>query len=171
MPKRLVLELPQRSREAKLDKMLTHYNDARETLFSKTGRGAGEGGRCEMPSVWNDSYKELERCLKRMRELAEDAGAASPVFRSWYWNVCGWYLRSQKRRVPLIRRDKRGRDYHVVTGAGPQFVMVVEGEDALSARMVVMGLGWISAEFAGEIYEPAELHPMGCKCKDCKKAA
>jgi hypothetical protein len=154
--KRLAPHLPALdSREEKLDTLLDHYVEAQETIYSGAGRDAADdAGVVLMPLVWNMSYRELERCLKRMRALAETAGAASPVFRSWYFHVNAWYLRAERKRAPMIRKDKKGRDYHVTTGAGPQFVLTVKREG--NPGMVLMGLGWLSAEFEGEIYLPRE---------------
>jgi hypothetical protein len=153
LPKRLATYLrPLDSREEKLDTLLEKYDDAQDTLYASTG--AGEGGCVGMPLVWNTSYRELERALKRMRDLAIPDDLASLGFRLAYTAVNSWYLRSVRKREPLIRADKKGREYHVTTANGPQYVIVVVRGG--NPAFVLKGLEWLSEEFVGEIYLPKE---------------
>lgn len=43
--------------------LLKHYREAQETLGSAGDNGSGEGQPWRMPKAWNQSYRELERCL------------------------------------------------------------------------------------------------------------
>lgn len=144
------------SREEKLDTLLTHYTDAQETLQLGDGpSGDSRGDRLLlMPMVWNMSYRTLEKLLGYMRAVSDDG---SPGFRAQYFHLCSWYIKPRAKRVPLMRRDKKGRPYQVVTGNGPQFELrtVREGNPLL----VLEGLVWLAGHFPGEVYLPSEFLP------------
>jgi hypothetical protein len=156
LPKRLATHLRTLdSREEKLDTLLEKYEEAQETLHSGCGRDdSADGGLFLMPPVWNTSYRELERCLNRMRGLAGPEDLASLGFRLGFIAITNWYLRAKRKRAPLIRVDKKGREYHVTTANGPQYVILVTRTG--NPTFVLKGLEWLSAEFVGEIYLPSE---------------
>lgn len=145
------------NREERLDKLLTHYTEARETL--QLGDGPGDSGGDSklllMPRTWNSSYRVLEGLLVYMRHLADSPGESSPGFRSRYFHLCEWYLRAEKRRAPVMRRDKKNREYQVTTANGPQFEIktIRKGNPAL----VLLALEWLDGHFPGEIDLPDDL--------------
>jgi hypothetical protein len=155
LPKRLATHLRTLdSREEKLDTLLEKYDDAQDPGYARSGVRGGDGGDGLMPPVWNASYRELERCLNRMKGLAGPEDLASLGFRFGFIAITNWYLRAERKRAPLIRTDKKGRDYHVTTANGPQYVIAVTRTG--NPTFVMKGLEWLSAEFVGEIYLPKE---------------
>src|SRR6266498_3794851 len=145
---------PLSTREKILDEMLDHFTEARETLFSGRGRdNANDAGLLLMPVVWNESYRELERVLQRMQDLAAAYSETSPIFRHCYWHLSEWYLRSSRYpQLPRKRKVQRGREVVEVQDA-PRYRIIRHGEP----RLVLKGLVWVSAEFVGEPFIPVEI--------------
>lgn len=71
------------TRQDVLDRMLSRYVEAQETQNSGKAHGfSGDTGVLLMPTVWNPSYRKLERLLERMRR----------DMKSTYWHLGTFYL-------------------------------------------------------------------------------
>jgi hypothetical protein len=140
-------------REQILDELLDHYTEAQETLSSRGGPGAAGEGLALMPKVWNDSYRELERALIRMKGLSDPNELASLGFHLGYTAIRLWYLECEKYpQLPKKRKVQRGREIVEVQDA-PRWRIVRRA----SPGMVLRGLVWVAAEFVGEPYIPKEI--------------
>ena len=150
---------PLTSREEIFDEMLDHFKAAQETLWSGQGADAeADGGVRAMPAVWNDSYRELERVLQRMKNLATPDDLASMGFRLAFFALRDWYLHCVKHPVydpaQIIRFQKRG-----ILHEEEKTKKVVRWriERKADPRMVHRGIEWISGEFVGEPFLPKEI--------------
>jgi hypothetical protein len=127
--------------QRRIDDMLTHYDDARDCLYSG-GMGSGEMGRgwLESPDVWRLSgYPILERLLVAMKTGAEDL--YGPAL---YGQVSSFYFRAKRVRRPLMRSHK-GKPQQAILNGVPQFHVVTErpGDRA----KVREALGWLSSRW------------------------
>jgi hypothetical protein len=163
LPKRLATHLRTLdSREEKLDTLLENYEELCDPLQARSLEGSGkripESRRLQMPLVWKICYRDLDRCLLKMRVLAATPGVASPQFKAWFLNLNEWYFLADKRRVPTMRRDKKGREYQVTTANGPQYsVEIRRGGDP---GLVLQGLTWLSLDHPNEIRLPSEVEKV-----------
>lgn len=146
-------------KEATIVELLRRYEEAQE---GGSGDGPGDGRLPLMPSTWNGSYRELERCLKRMRR-------AEP---SLWWHVTERYIRTSsiRREVPVRRPWRNGLPTvefvlppHCELAAGGTKV----GDKTAGVRLVVwnpgvelgkvrLGVEWLAREFRGEPFLPLE---------------
>lgn len=157
-------------RIATLHEMLQHYNHAR----SEASGGAGGGGaRHEArllgldPTTWTREYRELERCLERLRWLALhgrpmiERGVSSGA--AW-WHVRQRYLEAREvreevhlrkthsgDRVPAhLPRNKEVIGRPTILQGRSQRLLVRVWDPAVDPHIVGAGLRWISREFRGE---------------------
>ena len=157
------------SKAEKIAEMLRRYEEARETLNGPSGVRGDGGDVCLMPVTWNASYRELERCLQRMRESREslvrcsDGEKRSP--RALWWHVTERFLRPELRhmRVP-VRGGKPRIPAHAELHAGAvevgekwARVIVCVWSPAVSEVAVDAGLEWLADSFRGEPYMPVEM--------------
>lgn len=133
--------------------MLDHFADVQTTIFGRTGARGGEGGDGTMPGVWNHSYRELDRCVTRMRRLAETPDLASPAFRKMYVNLRGWYLTCEK--MPKVSPQKTVRRGAEIVELPRTVRLHIKRHGELV--VVLLAVAWVSAEFVGEPYLPREL--------------
>jgi hypothetical protein len=140
--------------------MLRYYTLAQETLNGPSGiHGTGEL-TVAMSSMWNDSYRELERCLKLLREERK----------SQYWHVTQRFIYAEAVTLEVpVKRDRNGNvvfklppNTELVAGAGSV------GDKKAKARCrrwlpgvrkekVKLGVAWLAKSFNGEPYLPKEL--------------
>jgi hypothetical protein len=142
-----------------LEELLRRYGEAQETM-NKGGVGDGDAVTL-MPLTWNESYRELERVLKVMRTER----------RSQWFHVTERYLRCTERVAEVrVVRTKRGPELklppHSELGAGaPEIagatarVRLVVWKPEVRMEKVRRGLEYVSAEFRGEPFLPAEFLP------------
>jgi hypothetical protein len=83
--------------------MLRRFHEAREAYAEGTGSG-DDGHMPQMAKVWNTSFRELERCLKQLREERV----------SQYWHLCERYIKADRRQKELVYR---AGEYLVRNGA------------------------------------------------------
>ncbi len=108
-----------------------------------------------MSKEWNVSFRELERCLRKMRDER----------RSQWWHVTERYLRCEDRVIDVHVHNGRPRlPPHTEVAAGA--VQTKERTARLRVRVwspavreekVRRGLGWLADEFRGEPYLPVEM--------------
>lgn len=142
-------------REEIIVEMLRHYNDAEDPAFAMAGI-RGDGTRVpEMSQAWNRSYRELERCVRLMRDEAP-----------WlWWDVRERFLACQVRMVDArVRNGKVRLPAHcevaagaVEVGAKSVRVRVRSWSPLVDMARVEAGVRWISDRFRGEPFLPREL--------------
>lgn len=147
------------TKEEKIDELLDHFTDIQQTTFGRGGVGMGEGGVIQMPEAWNQSYRELDRCLIRMRGLAADD--VTPSFRRSYLHLRGWYLTPKIRFRYRKVRKVHGKMVESFEPAGEPRDRVKLIDRQGHPSLVLMAVAWIGLEFQGEPFTP--------KCKGCKK--
>jgi hypothetical protein len=153
------LTKPEQSKIQIIEEMLRRYGEAQETM-NKGGVGDGDAVTL-MSLTWNESYRELERVLKAMR----------PVRPSQWWHLTERFLRCQDRVAEVrVVRSKRGPELklppHSELGAGaPEIagatarVRLVVWDPSVRMEKVRRGLEYVSSEFRGEPFLPAEFLP------------
>lgn len=152
-------------REEILDELLDHYEEAQETQWSGQGSDdAADGGVRLMPSVWNESYRELERSLRRMENLAKPEDLTSLGFRLAYGALLNWYLRCEKHPVydpvVILRRQKGGVLHEEERQPSKNKVVRWRIVRHANPLLVLRGIEWIAAEFVGEPFLPREILEM-----------
>ena len=152
-----------------LHDMLSHYSDARSEAS-----GAGGGGqRLEARllgfdrETWTPEFRELERCLERLRWLA---GHGRPMIeRGLSSGVAWWSIRQRYLEAEIVRHEihtRKTRSGHRVPVSLPanvevvarptilngsrQHVLVRRWDQRVDPQVVRAGLRWISGEFRGE---------------------
>lgn len=137
--------------------MLRRLEDARETQNGPSGlKGDGQSIPL-MPPTWNDSYRELDRCLALMREKRP----------SQHCHVCERYVVTSKklhRKEVHIRNGKiTGINAHEELYAGQPTikadkieVIIYRWQPWVRAEKVRRGIEWLTNEFRGEPYLPLE---------------
>ena len=133
--------------------MLRHYNDAEDVLRAPT-RIKGDG-IIAMPTEWNRSYRELERCIRVMRHTKPDL---------WH-HVRLRYLACDTRTVDAsVRNGKPSLPAccelaagAVEVGAKTVRVRVRQWSPLVDHTKVSQGIDWISNTFRGEPYLPLEM--------------
>lgn len=138
--------------------MLRSYNEAQATLNGPSDvRGDGDSVNL-MPRSWNESYRELERCLRKLR--AENA----PL----YAHIRERFLADQPYNeiVRKIQVNDRG---NLCPPANTEILVVIDRrKHVATARMrrwhnwvrrekVDLALDMLAAEFRGEPYIEPEL--------------
>jgi len=141
-------------REQILITMLHRFHEARDPAFGRDGMPGDGQGYAHMPSTWNGSYRELERCLVALRD-------AAPVS---YVHLMARHV-TRTERVKLLRfvngKPVLPPRCEVVAGSvsiGEQYATcrVLEYPDWVRDEMVDHGLAWVSREFRGEPFLPEE---------------
>lgn len=141
-------------RQEIITEMLRHYNDAEDPMNGPSGvRGDGLSLPL-MPEAWNQSYRELERVLKVMRDEVP-----------WlWWDIRERFLACQVRMVEA--KVSKGRvklpdNCEVAAGAvevGSKTVKVRvrQWSPLVRQERVEAGVCWISERFRGEPFLPDE---------------
>jgi len=135
--------------------LLRHYNDVEDPCRSPDGV-RGTGGRViGMLPEWNTTYRELERCLKLMRNEAP-----------WLWrDVRERFLANTTRRitVQVIRSQKGPRPVlppnteeiaPIQLDSKTGVYLVRQWSESVDVERVDAGIRWISDQFRGEPYLP-----------------
>lgn len=148
--------------------MLNRYNEARSEASGVGGGGSRHESRINGfdPETWTPEFRELERCLERLRWLAShgrpmiahnvSSGAA-------WWNVRQRYLEAR-----VVRREVRMRKTHsghrvpvrlpsymevvarpTVLQGKTQYMLVRQWDERVDPHVVGVALRWISDEFRG----------------------
>src|SRR3954466_332106 len=139
---------PLTQREQTLDKMLQHYCEAQETLYSGQGFDNAATGCPLMPPVWTASYRELESTLKRMRsESSQDT-------RRLYWHLGEWYLRCSRRQVERRRTVRHGKKVSVIVDG---YAIQTQRHANVNPAAVLQAVEWVSGSFRGEPSVPDEI--------------
>jgi hypothetical protein len=138
------------------EEMLRRYSEAQETM-NKGGMGDGSSVTL-MPLTWNESYRELERVLKLMREERP----------SQWWHLTERFLRCQDQVAEVrVFRTRKGPEFrlpaHCELGAGaPQIaghtarVRLVVWSSSVRMEKVRRGLEYVSQQFRGDPFLPQE---------------
>lgn len=134
--------------------MLSRYEDAQSTLMGRSEATYGDGVLL-MPKQWNRSFRELERCLHKMRDERP----------SQWWHVTERYLRCDDRIMEVaVRKGRPKLPPHVEVVAGAPMsgqktarLRVHVWSPAVRAEKVRRGLEWLADEFRGEPYLPVEM--------------
>lgn len=147
------------SREETIVEMLRRYNEAQDPSAKSGLPGTGEHVPL-MPATWNTSFRELERCLKQLRDERK----------SQYWHLCERYVRAEVktvlcgvRKAPNGQRELRLPPHSELVAGAP-----VSGESTAYVRLRVWspavrpekarrGVEWISDNFRGEPFLPSEM--------------
>jgi hypothetical protein len=136
-------------RQKRLDNMLTFYTDVQDTIYNGQ-LGDGEGVTL-MPEVWRKSgYPTLELLLRELRKQKPDdlemlTLIASGQSLSLYGQVREWYFRCQHVRQPILRQDKRGRQYHLEQHGEKQYRLAVVRHELCRPQLVRRALEWLGA--------------------------
>ena len=138
--------------------MLRYFNDAEEVLNGPSGiRGDGDATPGMAP-VWNRSYRELDRCLRKMRDEAP-----------WlWWDVRERFLGCDYRVVECpLKRTQKGpvprlpancEEVAIVEYlARTAVVRVRRWSELVRPERVAAGVRWVSDEFRGEPFLPEEM--------------
>lgn len=159
-----------RRRVETIHDMLSHYHDARA---ESSGWGDGGSSRLESrllgldPLTWTPAYRELERCLERLRWLA---GHGRPMIEKGvssgaaWWNVRARYLEAETvRREVHMRKTHSGqrvpaplpRNMEVlarptILNGSSQSLLVRVWDPRVDPQVVGAALRWISGEFRGQ---------------------
>lgn len=160
----------QQEKEQTIREMLSRYEQARSSAGSSTGDGAG--GRFESrintfdPLTWTPEYRELERCLLRLRWLAEHGRPmiAKGVSASRAW----WHLRHRYLEARVVRREVHLDENHRRTNRRPRLAgnmevvsrqTVLQGRSSMmlvrvwdsrvDAAVVDAAVSWLACEFRG----------------------
>lgn len=138
-----------------LEEMLRRYNDIEDPTTAGTGiRGTGDR-LPRMNPEWNHSYRELERCLKLLRQerpsqyahlRARYIGCATASIEC--------HVRNGKIRLPAHCELAAGQTQ---VGAKTIRVQVRRWDPWVDNQKVKRALEWISDHFRGEPYLPLEL--------------
>lgn len=157
---------PTSLRERTIVEMLERYQEA---LAQAKGEG-GIGGQFSSAMLlwdgqtWTPEFRELERCLWKLRELARQGGVIEdePAHRVW-WNIKERYLVAQLRRR-TVHTQKTKRGYRVPVGIPPNAEIVsrvtqLRGEQSsvilriwdnrVNSAILAIGVGWLADEFRG----------------------
>jgi hypothetical protein len=138
-----------------IDRLLAEHIEACETLQRGTGAASAEGmwGFTE-PATWTIDHKELDRLLKLYRAHCKDeAQHDASLIPGWtpvgwkhdYWHVAQWYFFCQRRRAPVIRRDKKGRVFQAMVQGQPQYAVETVRHPEVDASKVHRGVLWLDA--------------------------
>ena len=143
-------------REDIIVEMLKRYTEAQEEALTGS---PGDGSHVPlMPTTWNRSYRELERCLKLMRDARSKQ----------YWHVCERYIRAEilTLTVPFSKAKKGPLPKlppHTELVAGAKFsgeamaaVRVRRWKPEVREEKVRNGIDYLSGTFRGEPFLPAE---------------
>lgn len=130
--------------------LLERFEDALLERFVAPGGRNGHESVMLLPGLlWNDAFRELERCLRRMRSLASQqavsfsGGSCSLGCAAWHVNA--WYVQVESRQVmvwqPITKRNgKRGQ-------ALVKSVQPLRHRDARQPKANA-GVAWIVSEYA-----------------------
>ena len=141
--------------------MLRRYNDIEDPTNGSTGiRGTGDR-LPRMNPEWNHSYRELERCLKLLR----DERTRDPKHGGQYWHLHQRYIAATTATIEChVRNGKIKLPPHcelaagqVQVGAKTVRVQVRRWNPAVDNRKVRRSIEWISDHFRGEPFLPLEL--------------
>lgn len=134
--------------------MLCRYNEAVDPAFGRDGEPSGGDGYPHLPSTWNASYRELERCLVRLRDRLPMA----------YQHLVTRYVdRTAKIRVCAVVNGKPVLPDRCEVAAGQvasgdrfAVLQVMTWPDWVREELVRAGLLFVSREFRGEPFLPEE---------------
>lgn len=134
--------------------MLARYEDAQETLNGPSDIKGDGNSIAAMPSTWNDSYRELERCLLKLRTERP----------TQYWHLCERYVRCATKQIEVPMQNGKPKlpphtELAAIRETGRRYttVMVKQWTPAVRAEKVRKAIDYIASEFKGEPYLPAEL--------------
>jgi len=148
--------------------MLSHYHEAR----SEAGGTGGGGSRLEArllgwdPETYTREYRELDRCLDRLRWLAQHG---RPMIAKGISSGAGWWhLRMRYLESQVVRREIHTRRTHngtrvpaplprncevvarpTILQGRSQTLLVRTWDARVDPQIVRASLGWISQEFRG----------------------
>lgn len=138
-----------------ITELLRHYNTVEDPTYGPSGIPGNGTKTPAMNPEWNRTYRELERCLKLMRNEAP-----------WlWWDIRERFLNAQecRIRVPVTRTPKGPRP---VLPANTEEIAPVELDtkhgiylvrrwaEHVRPDRVRAGLEWISLRFVGEPFLP-----------------
>ena len=172
MPATMPLERPRQVSTDRVDtihEMLVRYDEARSEGSSAGGGGSHYEARLNTwdSQTWSREYRELDRCLDRLRWLAEHGRPM--IERSISSGAAWWAIRSRYLESTVVRREVHYRRTHSgerVPARLPSNMEVVSRQTILNGRagymmvrvwdprvepaIVGAGLRWISREFLGQ---------------------
>lgn len=156
-----------RDRIATLHDMLTRYHEARSEASGVGGGGTRLEGRLLAfdSQTWTREYQELDRCLQRLRWLAEhgrpmiEHGVSSGA--AW-WHLRQRYLEAHVgrreihmrktpagERVPIVPRNMEVVARPTILQGKTQMLLVRSWDQRVDPQVVGAALRWISREFRG----------------------
>ncbi len=134
--------------------MLRRYTEAQEPLSGRS-QVPGSGDRLPlMPPTWNDSYRELERCLRQLRDTRPTC----------YWHLCERFIRTQDLTLELpVRRGRVKLPPHTEVAAGHVSIGAKTAKlrcrrwsSSVREQKVRLALAWLVREFRGMPFLPLE---------------
>lgn len=157
-----------RDRTQAIHDMLTRYEQAR----SESSSPGGSGGRHESRllefdhQTWTSAYRELDRCLERLRYIAQHGRPM--IERGVSSSTAWWHLRHRYLHADVVRREVHSRRTHSgerVPVALPANMEIVARQTILNGKsssmlvrvwdrrvdpkIVAAGLGWIAGQYRG----------------------
>lgn len=141
-------------REEILVEMLRHFNECEDPARLNGEPGSGDRTPLMAPE-WNRSYRELERCIRLMRDEVP-----------WlWWDVRERFLACEVRTIEVrVKNGKPRLPAHcevaagaVEVGAKSVRVRVRAWSPLVRPERVEAGVRWLSGRFRGEPFLPKEL--------------
>lgn len=142
-----------------ITEMLKRFHEARETLDGKDGSPKSGERVPLMPVTWNDSYRQLERLLIKLRVERT----------SQHWHVSERYLRCTIRVIEAPTRKTKSGNVEILLPAHTELVAgspVIGGTTArcrvrqwsprVREEKVRRGVSWLAENYQGEPYMPVE---------------
>ena len=131
--------------------LLEHLEDVLMERTESFGKSKHESVSLQAGPLWNDAFRELERCLALMRNrgcqqaVSYEGGSCS--LRCAAWHVNAWYVQVERRQT-LARQAFKKRNGKQGTILVP-VVEVQRHRDAREAKALA-GVDWIVEEFQWE---------------------
>lgn len=129
--------------------LLERFEDALMERSNSNGRSQHESVSLLPGPLWNEAFRELDRCLGRMRNRGRQRAVSYPAgscsLGCARWHVLAWYVQVEHRQV-LTRQTVKGKNGK----RGVVFIPTVEIQRHRDARKpkADAGVAWIVGEFA-----------------------
>lgn len=151
-----------------LHDMMTRYHEARSESAGPGGGGSQHGSRINAfdQRTWTREYQELERCLDRLKYLAQHGRPM--IERNVSSSAAWWHVRARYLEATISRREIHLRKTHsgervparlprnceivaraTILHGKSQHMLVRTWDPRVDPRIVGAALRWISREYRG----------------------
>ena len=129
--------------------LLERMEDALMERSQTNGKSQHESVELHAGPLWNEAFRELQRCLDRMRNQAQQQTVSFPggscSLGCARWHVIAWFVQVEHRQV-VARQTVKGRNGK----RGTVLIPTVELQRHRDARKpkADAGVSWLAAEYA-----------------------